>query len=367
MIKYIDLNNLNSIIPCSREKVNLPQRFDRYFNTDKYNVVFIYGALPVPKSDKSIQIVEAIKKLVDPKYYIIFDFSSESYPADDFDWFKNELTEYKTYLIQSGLIDPPRLDIFNSYIYFISSFTELPPFNKRTHRYSSLNRLIRLRDQRLIFAYELYKIGILDKGLISLGSGEPEGIAQEYVSKISTFSKEFKNKVPLYVDGIQLSRNGPSNPDHIHNPGADAVFNVVAESSINDQESMLHPELTYNHGWNAYHFSEKTAKAFNCKQIPIFLAPYGYVSKLRQLGFDMFDDIVDHTYDTIKANDGRISMLALELKRLIQDNNFKKVVSNYHNLNLRLEHNRNNIDRVKKEGYNQFLIEVERVIQKSEL
>lgn len=60
-------------------------------------------------------------------------------------------------------------------------------------------------------------------------------------------------------------------------------------------------------------YSEKTLFAFLAHQIPIIIGTPRLVEKLRVAGFDMFDDVVDHSYDTM-ANDCRVEQ-ALNLNR----------------------------------------------------
>lgn len=45
------------------------------------------------------------------------------------------------------------------------------------------------------------------------------------------------------------------------------------------------------------YLSEKSFKVFAWHQIPIFSASPGHVQVIRSLGFDVFDDIIDHSYD----------------------------------------------------------------------
>ena len=64
-------------------------------------------------------------------------------------------------------------------------------------------------------------------------------------------------------------------------------------------------------------FSEKTLHALFAQQIPIVIGSQGLVSSIRAHGFDMFDDVVDTSYDSL-PNEIRIPR-ALELNRdLIQ-------------------------------------------------
>ena len=59
--------------------------------------------------------------------------------------------------------------------------------------------------------------------------------------------------------------------------------------------------------------SEKTLYAFVAKQIPIVIAYPGAVQDCRDMGFDMLDDLVDHSYDWM-PNERRVQS-ALDLNR----------------------------------------------------
>jgi hypothetical protein len=76
------------------------------------------------------------------------------------------------------------------------------------------------------------------------------------------------------------------------------AFNIVTETLYDE-----YPGL----------YSEKTLLAFLAHQIPVMISTPRMVEKLRLLGFDMFDDIVDHAYD-LAPNDRRVEM-ALESNR----------------------------------------------------
>lgn len=65
------------------------------------------------------------------------------------------------------------------------------------------------------------------------------------------------------------------------------------------------------------HITEKTFNPFNFYQIPIFVATYQHVKYLRDLcGFDMFDDLINHSYDNEIDNGKRLFMIVEEIKRL---------------------------------------------------
>lgn len=59
--------------------------------------------------------------------------------------------------------------------------------------------------------------------------------------------------------------------------------------------------------------SEKTLYAFMAKQVPIIIGHPGAVQDCRDMGFDMLDDLVDHSYDWL-PNNQRVEA-ALELNR----------------------------------------------------
>ena len=74
----------------------------------------------------------------------------------------------------------------------------------------------------------------------------------------------------------------------------DSYINYVTETSILDGTIMV---------------TEKTWKPIMAGQPGIWLSNPGHVSFLRSIGFDMFDDIIDHSYDQEKNLNKRIDMI----------------------------------------------------------
>ena len=92
------------------------------------------------------------------------------------------------------------------------------------------------------------------------------------------------------------------------------LFNAVVEtSSQTDQDS-----------WHTKFITEKTFKAFLLRQIPIWFAVPGLVAEIRKLGFDLFDDIVDHSYDSDYNEHQRITSVTTQLRRLDQTLNLQQ-------------------------------------------
>lgn len=91
---------------------------------------------------------------------------------------------------------------------------------------------------------------------------------------------------PLLLDGV-VSRS-PLEQHRV--PGHElfsSLLQVVLETFEFDEKYVF--------------ITEKTFKCFAWHQIPIFVCTPGHVAKVRELGFDVFDDVFDnHKYDDIK-------------------------------------------------------------------
>ena len=90
---------------------------------------------------------------------------------------------------------------------------------------------------------------------------------------------------------------------------------------------------------NEIHHTEKSIKPFYFYQFPIYLASYNHVKELKErFGFDMFDDVIDHSYDNELDNRKRLLMVFEEIKRL---NSMKDDLIQFYNKNrYRFERNK---------------------------
>jgi hypothetical protein len=66
-----------------------------------------------------------------------------------------------------------------------------------------------------------------------------------------------------------------------------AQVNVVTETLYDDAPGIV---------------TEKTQMAWAAEQVPVVIGHQGIVQDCRELGFDMFDDLVDNSYDTLHNN-----------------------------------------------------------------
>jgi hypothetical protein len=117
------------------------------------------------------------------------------------------------------------------------------------------------------------------------------------------FQKYFTNHtLPILMDGD--ARN------YVHNLASDAfrtcLFNIIIETS-NQLDS---------NNWTSIFLTEKTFKCFDLYQIPIWFTVPGTVAEVRKLGFDLFDDIVNHSYDDIDNQEDRRNSICAQIKEL---------------------------------------------------
>jgi hypothetical protein len=118
----------------------------------------------------------------------------------------------------------------------------------------------------------------MDKARLSFGNLLPEPLEdQEYNFYADIL---YPHSFPLMqnTDGVGISY------DHVGENLFHSLVSVINETNDFDNESIL--------------LTEKTFKAFAWHQIPIFNATKGHVEIVRSLGFDLFDDIINHNYDT---------------------------------------------------------------------
>lgn len=86
--------------------------------------------------------------------------------------------------------------------------------------------------------------------------------------------------------------------------------------------------------------TEKTVMAIMGGTLPVWVGGWRLPDVMRDLGFDVFDDIVDHSYSTLSCAQDRAQQALIKNLRLFQDFNYvRDVISNSHDRlmnNLRL-------------------------------
>jgi hypothetical protein len=107
-------------------------------------------------------------------------------------------------------------------------------------------------------------------------------------------------------------------------------YDIYEEENDNVTNFELSLKLKYLHSFvelvsessfvtPAYNVTEKTLNSIYGCNFPILLGGVGIVQLLRDIGFDMFDDVIDHRYDTIDNPFNRIINAVECNKRLLLD------------------------------------------------
>jgi hypothetical protein len=193
-----------------------------------------------------------------------------------------------------------------------------------THHYVCMNRGHRWQ------RYALVK-NLLDRGLDQYGT-------LTYIELPHGHDSNF----------IKLTRDDPdwNEQRNMTDPGlTGALFNLVTETAFEPEHE--NKPLIHHHRPG---MTEKSYKCFALWQIPVWLAPYRAVACYRDLGFDVFDDVVDHSYDLEPDPAKRIDMVADQVGKICQldmqdlQQLKTKLTSRFqHNLQ-RLHHYANNFD-----------------------
>jgi hypothetical protein len=126
-------------------------------------------------------------------------------------------------------------------------------------------------------------------------------------SELTEYQLLFDQPLPLMLDG-PLLRNQADNQEHraVSNLLRQCAVNIVAETSAQNE----------GNAWRGWFITEKTFKAFGMLQLPVWWAVPGLVDQVRRMGFDVFDDIVDHSYDNIVDQSQRLDAVIEQLHKL---------------------------------------------------
>lgn len=171
-----------------------------------------------------------------------------------------------------------------------------------THHYVCLNRLPRWEREEI--TETLLARGLAQYGKISYASGMD---AQQFRTQYPDANARF----PMYIDSVVSFEQG-YNTDNANI--SNAMFNIVTESAYEQPDNR--PNYANTHVTAT--ISEKTYKTFLTGQLPIFVAPYHTVTSAREFGFDMFDDVVDHSYDLEADPIRRIQLVADQVEKICQ-------------------------------------------------
>lgn len=228
---------------------------------------------------------------------IIFDSLGEAPGAEYLpfvDQLRNIYPNIKLIHITSG-VDPEKekYHVITDHSLFFWPLNELWPqafSNTATHHFISLCRVP--KPHRIRWTNTMLDRGLDKHGYFSMGSVQEFPYDYVGVGRELGISDENLKYFPSYLDG-PCSYNLNSQYGLVDPRITNALLNVVLETSYEKLTNLAIDE----HLWRVPFVTEKTAKAFAVGQIPIILGPLNQVAITRNLGFDLFDDIIDHSYD----------------------------------------------------------------------
>lgn len=159
--------------------------------------------------------------------------------------------------------------------------------------------------------------------------------------------KNLSNNLPIIANGEEGER-----PDLLLRNYYNKILNLITDNAagFDDSDNWKYGTIT---------LTEKAWKPFKTHQLPLYVGLSGYVDVIRSLGFDVFDDFINHNYDIEQNHIQRIKLVVEELNRLLQTD----LIDFYKNNKQRFVHNCANIYKLKAEAY----LELYNFIVKNEL
>jgi hypothetical protein len=193
-----------------------------------------------------------------------------------------------------------------------------------TLNFVSLNR--NNRSHRAVLLSLLYGMGIDKHGLLSCMFKDDIEDIFEYLKWEFTDQQDSVKK--LIADGFTKLKQATMtiNDDKkiYHNYNNDNVTNFKTKLADYYRETFVEIVTETSFTEQCYLITEKTLNSIYGMNFPILMCGKGSVELLRQIGFDMFDDIIDHSYDTIDNPIDRLYTAISNNSRLLTDNKYVK-------------------------------------------
>ena len=194
----------------------------------------------------------------------------------------------------------------NSYIDCSTSTQYHIRHTNRKKHFMCLNRGPRVHRTECVA--HLWKKGLLDLGMVSHKAINmlPKNTFSDNVIE---WFEEQKGKLPYIVDGNHIETGG-SVQRELLDYASKVHFQIVTETGFYTQgnvDGFLKNDLFV---------TEKTYKTFYMGHPFVVLSQPGTISHVKKLGFDVFDDIINHDYDDIANDQQRFDAVLTEVLRL---------------------------------------------------
>jgi hypothetical protein len=205
--------------------------------------------------------------------------------------------------------------------------------------YLSLNR--NRRTHRAMLVSLLYGLNLNQHGLISC-------MFQDKIDDLYKYT--LWPELEIYRQGFNKfkSSNLPltDNPEIYKNCNNDNVSNFKNKLTNYYQNTFVEIITETSYTEKCYNLTEKTLNSIYGCCFPILLCSQGSVAFLRSMGMDVFDDVINHSYDKIDDPSERLYAAITDNLAILTDPNIKEIwQANIHRF-------KNNVDFAKKTLYN---------------
>jgi hypothetical protein len=160
--------------------------------------------------------------------------------------------------------------------------------------------------------YILYESGWLDRGYVSLNIHLRQGVWYPAETPNDVFKHYHQTFLSSYdylypsVEKIVPYKNFIDTNNQFEKV-LDTKFSIVIETHYERSDSIC--------------FSEKTLRVLQLPRPWVLFGASGSIQKLRDMGFDVFDDFVDHSYDSVDTSQSyvqRQNLMIPEIEKLLQ-------------------------------------------------
>lgn len=184
----------------------------------------------------------------------------------------------------------------------VSNITRLSPMIVPTHHFVMLGRIP--RKHRVDAAVSILRRNLDGFGRMSCGCVGDDGCTFD----AAMIPDEFSGMFPMVIDGyVGYGQGNVHADDTLAIPDVTGAFcHVIGESSHESQAN----------GWTLPFPTEKTEKCFLLGQVPLFNGPMHLAANIREFGFDLFDDVINHSYDSVPDPGKRLEMIMDQLESI---------------------------------------------------
>lgn len=219
----------------------------------------------------------------------------------------------------------------------------------------SLNR--QMRPQRIALISFLYGLGLdknihisamhLHKQLYKINSND----ILDHLNWRFDKNHEFIKKIMARGLETIFNKRDDFKIDEIYEMNGEAIIKLDNFNNFNNNLINLYKDSfveIVSESWFCEPFPFVTEKFQNSvygRNFPIILSSSRYVEYLRKIGFDVFDDIIDHSYDTIQHPIERLQAAIIKNKHLFikKENTIDLWINNEHRFNKNIEFARKNM------------------------